>query len=283
MSFNGLPIGLKVLLLSYQQAAEQEAAFVKAYSGQVVTLEENKHAEIARLRDGEYGGLISFVQLPFSPPFLGHVLRVLTPGGYLFLQAPKTVSLDQGLIFAGFTDVKTAVNGVALTAARRPPWAVGASVPLAKRKAVTADLEDPKTITPAVDTAAQPSKRPKQPAAATGVPVKSTVWTLGADDLADEDAPLVDEDELLKRTEVKVAPPVKPAGDAAGCGTGPRRKACKNCTCGLKEKEEGGKAPPPNMVSACGSCALGDAFRCANCPYLGMPAFKPGEVVKLEL
>jgi len=93
-----------------------------------------------------------------------------------------------------------------------------------------------------------------------------------------EDSDLIDEDGLLEEGSGLLAPPpaISEASKAAkdDCGG---RKACDDCTCGRAELEAGEKPKKEIKTSSCGNCAKGDAFRCASCPYLGLPAFKPGE------
>ena len=91
---------------------------------------------------------------------------------------------------------------------------------------------------------------------------------------------LVDEDDLLAEEDLAT----KEANTDCGTSANGKRKACKNCSCGLRELlegEDGESRPPPASKSACGNCALGDAYRCAGCPHLGKPAFVDGSDVKL--
>jgi len=108
----------------------------------------------------------------------------------------------------------------------------------------------------------------------------ATRVVIGVDDDADDDDDdgLIDEEELLGAGGMGEA---VTADKASGCGS---RAACANCTCGRAEGKvtKLTKEMLENPQSGgCGSCSLGDAFRCAGCPYRGLPSFKPGEKIAL--
>jgi len=108
-------------------------------------------------------------------------------------------------------------------------------------------------------------------------------WTTGASATLPGAAAAerINEDELLGEVP-------QPVGKGkSDCSTQP--KACTNCTCGRKELEDkhGAEEAKTRLEqgkerSSCGSCYLGDAFRCDGCPYRGLPAFKPGSKVELS-
>ncbi|OJI85643.1 electron carrier [Aspergillus tubingensis] len=129
-----------------------------------------------------------------------------------------------------------------------------------------------------------------------------TVGMINNDDDYENDDDLIDEDTLLSDEDLKR--PIQPPECQPKPGR--RRRACKDCTCGLAarleaeeqaEREKADKAlnvmkletedlneldfTVQGKTGSCGNCALGDAFRCAGCPFIGLPAFKPGQEVQI--
>ena len=208
-----------------------------------------------------------------SPETLRAFFDLLKPGGRLGVfvkgggeeedssSAMMRKEVSKRLTLEGFEDVvvseQTSVSGTRATkvSGRKPKWERGVTFSLGEKKTK-------KTL----------------------VSKASGAWEEDEDD-RDE---MIDEDALL--TEKDKA---KPTAEGEGVGCPPTRKPCKDCTCGRKEEEEMKEnATPASSVvkmdlendpndetfkSACGNCALGDAFRCAGCPYLGQPAFKEND------
>ncbi len=208
---------------------------------------------------------------------LGACLGALAPQGELVVKLcgggeAAAAGLKTQLLLAGFVNVEAlpaSATSDASLIAHKPHWEVGATA-----------------------------------AVSVSLPTTATAWKLDAGDVLDDD--LIDPDSLLEADEglnavalaKKEAAAAAAAATAEGNGAGgcaPKKRACKNCSCGRAEEEaaaeaagtgtgtgpgngNGGEAQPEAAKSsACGNCFKGDAFRCAGCPYLGMPAFEPGQ------
>jgi len=144
---------------------------------------------------------------------------------------------------------------------------------------------------------------------------KEALWTL-----VSPSTPSIDAEALLTPADRERPAACTPAASGSAPR---RKKACKGCTCGLAEIEKAEEAEQTELAerlkvvlldadgvvevdatggvdrererlkkaaesakkatSSCGSCYLGDAFRCSSCPYKGLPAFKPGEKVEIGL
>ncbi len=249
-----------------------------------------------------------------SSELLNKVVKSMKPGGKLQSQN-GTFALDDEeerseAIFAGL--VEEGGNMV------KPTYEATQSVPLWFGK--TKDQGGAAAVTSAVGTGAVSlnlnGKRKNGPA---GVGFVDFSDDLGDPDVEDDDDEFIDEDTLLDEEDLKrpvfqrthLHPELQRLANPTSCiapecrpKNGKRRRACKDCTCGLAQKIEAedlakrsnadqalAKLKTDDLaevdftvqgkVGSCGNCALGDAFRCDGCPYIGLPAFKPGEEVRL--
>jgi len=254
-----------------------------------VQLENVQRLSMAKLTASSFDVVIAgeLVAMNHSVDMLSELAKALKPSGCIYLHGVvsesatddfrSASSLQSALRLAGYVDVQKptsvalsdddkstlkAVHGetpvyVVTLSAKKPEYEVGSSAPL-RLLSLNNKVEVPSSVTAA--------------------------WTLTSDDMVDADVDLINSDDLLDEDDFKKP---DPASLRATCGTdGPKKKkACKNCSCGLAEEQNGEKQEArkntQNATSSCGSCYLGDAFRCSSCPYVGLPAFKPGEKVAI--
>jgi anamorsin len=210
---------------------------------------------------------------PRLSELLSHLLQGLSPLGtihVLHLTSSDCTSLSSSLTLSGF-HVLTVNPAEGSIIAQKPALPAGASLPLNTKIATPASVSLPRR----------------------SLAAKKAIWNHAPPrgDAIDAESLLTDAD----RARPAACEPVKAGGTR-------RKKACKGCTCGLAEEEEaelrsglakvvlldgseGGGASEvaltekerlsraakaaPKATSSCGNCFLGDAFRCASCPYIG--------------
>jgi hypothetical protein len=215
---------------------------------------------------------------PKFPSFLAQLLSGLTPLGTLHLLNLSSAmqTLPSELTLAGFNILSSIPDGRNLVA-QKPAHASNTSLSLKNRSANSVPLLK-------LNRKTNPAK-------------KQALWEIASS----PSTPVIDAESLL--TPEDKARPV-PTCEPVNAAVPRRKKACKGCSCGLAELEENerknakvvlldgsqnGEArevdqaekerliqaakAAPKATSSCGSCFLGDAFRCASCPYLGTSHF----------
>jgi len=285
-----------ILLIADSNLIDINKANLSSKVGNIETSSQSDINSLLKTKIEAFTGVVSISSFPHKDQDFNEFSKFLKPGSSIVIREPglkSSVSSDGikkigiktekelflALTLAGFVDIKAKVqtpsnndelnniatqlngiddnirNNLAILEfiAVKPDWKIGASQSLPLRPKVNGNQTN--------------DKKP--------------VWTLNSDDINEDE--LEDEDDLLDDQD-KLLPTKVDDCEVKKDGT---KKACKNCSCGRKEEEEEEKAAKKvstqSAKSSCGSCYLGDAFRCGTCPYLGMPAFKPGEKVELSL
>ncbi|KAI0832320.1 DUF689-domain-containing protein [Trametes gibbosa] len=268
------------LITSLEHSRSVERHMVDRLLDGATTLQPSSFASIhVSLSASEYDALA-----PRMSQLLAQLLGGLEPLGTLHILnlGSALPSLPSELTLSGFVVLSANQEGTLI--AQKPAHSTASSLSLKSAASTALPLRK----------RADPDRKAS----------KKALWTLSA-----PSTPSIDAESLLTPADRERPAVCEPAVR----GATRRKKACKNCTCGLaeleaeelaqsnvvmldgavdgqatevsqseKERMIAAAAAAPKATSSCGNCYLGDAFRCSSCPYRGLPAFKPGEKVEID-